>query len=391
MEQHILFISLGCLFFMGLLADYVGHKTHLPRITLLILTGLIVGQSGFNLVPVTLQSWYEFLASMALTMVAFLLGGTLSIESLKEYGKEIVLVSLIVVIVTSSIILISMLLLGVGFILALMLAGISAATAPAATQDVVRQSGIDNKFTKILLGIVAIDDAWALILFSGFLVIAKGWSGDGGEFIFQTAVWEIGGSFALGLCLGLPAAYLTGRIQKGEPIQSEALGLVFLCAGLAIWLEVSFLLAGIVLGATIRNLAKHHQSAFHEIEHIEWPFMILFFILAGATLNLSSLLDVSTIGVVYIGLRFFSRPFGGWISGKALGYGAKHGAWYGVALLPQAGVAMGMAIVASNHFPELRDSILTIAIASTVVFELIGPIFTMMAINRSVNQAEKNL
>ena len=97
---------------------------------------------------------------------------------------------------------------------------------------------------KTLLGIVAIDDAWALIIFSGLLIVAKSIVGDGFLLIAKSLVWEVGGAMLIGLILGLPAAYLTGRIQSGEPIQSEALGLVFICAGLSIWLDVSFLLAG---------------------------------------------------------------------------------------------------------------------------------------------------
>ena len=152
-----------------------------------------------------------------------------------------------------------------------------------------------------------------LIIFSLLLVVAKATVGDGSYSILSNSLWEIGGAIGIGLAVGLPAAALTGRLQDGEPIQAEALGIVFLCAGLAIWLEVSFLLAGMIAGATVVNLAEHHNRPFHEIEHIEWPFMILFFVLAGASFHLASLQLIGVVGLTYIVLRTFSRIAGGWV------------------------------------------------------------------------------
>lgn len=96
----------------------------------------------------------------------------------------------------------------------------------------------------------------------------------------------------LGVLLGFPAAYLTGRIRTGRPMLMEALGLVFLCGGIAIWLDVSFLIASIVMGAVVANFARHHEYPFHEIENIEWPFMTIFFVLAGASLELDMITQI---------------------------------------------------------------------------------------------------
>lgn len=149
-----------------------------------------------------------------------------------------------------------------------------------------RQTGATGPFAETLLAVVAVDDAWGLVVFSLLLAMAKGIAGDGTLAILGNGLWKLGGALAVGAVVGLPAAFLTGRLKSGEPMQAEALGLVFLCAGLAIWLGVSFLLAGMVAGAIVVNLAKHHSRPFHEIEHIEWPFMVFFFVLAGASLHL---------------------------------------------------------------------------------------------------------
>ena len=187
----------------------------------------------------------------------------------------------------------------------------------------------------------------------------------------------------LGAAIGIPAAYLTGRLSGGDPLRIEALGLVFFTAGAAIWAEVSYLLAGMTAGALIASLARHHKRAFHEIEHIEWPFVILFFILAGATFDPAALAQAGWIGAGFVVLRIAGRALGGWVGAGLSGIPVRDGGWYGLALLPQAGIAVGMALVAGEAFPAHEATILTIAVASTVLFELTGPALTAMAARRA--------
>ncbi len=382
MSLHTLFLVLGCVLLIGLLTDELGRRTRMPRVSLLILFGIAIGPSGLDLIPSELREWREFLAAMALTMVAFLLGGQLSFTTLRIHGKVILSASLMVIISTAAVVGLGLVAIGLSVTMALLLAGISTATAPAATQDVVKQTGAKGPFTTILLGIVAVDDAWGIIVFSLLLVTAKSLAGQAGTEVLLQGLWEIGGAAFIGLALGLPAAFLTGRLQKGEPIQLEALGLVFLCAGVAIWLEVSYLLAGIVLGACIVNLAQHHNRPFHEIEHIEWPFMVFFFVLAGASVELDIILEIGLIGAGYILLRIFGRLIGAWIGAKLSNAEKLHARWLGWALMPQAGVALGMAIVAANQFPANGQTILAVTVGATVIFELFGPFLTMLALSK---------
>ena len=382
MDIHFALLTLGGLLLVGLLTDEIGRRTRLPRVTLLIVFGAAAGPAGFDLLSRAFQNYYEFLASVALTMVAFLLGGKLSLTALRSHGKTILAVSLTVVILTALLVSIGLIAVGTPIPIALLLGGIAIATAPAATQDVVRQSGAKGPFTEVLLGVVAVDDAWGLIVFSVLLVMAKAIAGDGTQAVLGHGMWELGGSLAVGAAVGLPAAYLTGRLKRGEPMQAEALGLVFLCAGLAIWLGVSFLLAGMVAGALVANLAKHHSRPFHEIEHIEWPFMVLFFVLAGASLRPDSLYGIGMIGVVYLVLRTVARVIGGWVGGTVARAPVLHRRWIGLALVPQAGVALGMALVAADHFPDIGETVLAVTIGTTVMFELVGPFLTQLALRR---------
>ena len=375
-----MFLTLGAMFIIGLGAHLIGQRTPVPRVTLLLVSGLIAGQMGW--IPERITQSYEFLSITALTFVAFLLGGALKLDTLRVTGRRVFAISICIVLVTVALVSIGLIALGVEPGLAVVLAGIATATAPAATTDVIRQSGITNDFTKTIEGVVAVDDAWGLLAFSLCLSFAVVGLAGSAEVEGVSVVREIGGAVVLGLVIGLPGALLTGRIGDGEPLEVEALALVFLTAGLALWAEVSFLIAGMVAGAVIVNLASHHERAFHEIEHIQWPFMVLFFLLAGALLELEALQQVGLLGLVFMVLRIAARIIGGWI-GAGLGKAPpEERVYYGAALLPQAGVAVGMALIAAGSLPDYADQIIALTIGTTIAFELFGPVLTLWALRR---------
>lgn len=376
-------ITLGGLFLIGLVTDLLGRRTPLPRVTLLLVIGFLIGPSVLDVLPNLSEEWFPLLADMALVMIGFLLGGKLTTALLRKQGHRVLWISIAVTVLTAVAVLTGLLLVGFRLEVALMLAGIATATDPAATVDVAREVKAKGQFTRTLQGIVAVDDAWGLIVFSLMLAAALALTGrGGGNAILMSAAWEIGGAVVVGVILGIPMAYLTGRIAAGEPTLIEALGVVLLCGGVALWLEVSYLLAAMVLGAVVANLAHHHKRPFHAIEGIEWPFMILFFVLAGASLRVESLAGVGVLGLAYVILRTMGRFLGAWAGAALSGAGPLYRRWMGMALLPQAGVALGMALVATQRFPELSAIILPVVVGATVVFEAIGPVLTRWALVR---------
>ncbi|MCO6406670.1 cation:proton antiporter [Hoeflea alexandrii] len=382
MANSEILIAVGILFLAGLLLDKVGRIVHVPRVTLLILLGAVVGPPLLDWLPHDFNKSDEFYAPTALTMVAFLLGGSLSPETLKSHGREIMIISLTLVAVSVAVVATGLWLIGLPVGIAVLLGGMSAATDPAATHDVITQAGAKGRFATNLLGIVAIDDAWGLLAFSMAMTLAGIMVDQNATMALIHGATEVGGAIALGLAIGLPAAFLTGRIKPGEPTLIEAIGLVFLCAGLALHFQVSFLLTGMVCGTTIVNLARHHDRPFHEIERIEWPFMLLFFVMAGASLKTGNLMEVGYICIAYFILRAFARLLGGWAGGRLAGLPHHESRMTGLGLMPQAGVAIGMALVASERFPEIGELLLAVAVASTIAFELIGPFLTQTAIRR---------
>lgn len=382
-DTAVVLITIGGLMMAGLLTDLLGRYTALPRVTLLILFGFSIGPSGLDLLPTLSPELIKFLSNTALVMIGFLIGGSITVTSLQVYGRKVMTISIFMVLATLVIVTFGLYLTGLPLALALLLAGIAAATDPAATADVINESRAKGPFTQTLLGIVAIDDAWGLIAFTLVLTVANLLYGNGDvTSILLRGGWDIGGAFLLGVGLGVPMSYLSGRLADGKPLQVEAIGMVFLCGGSALWLEVSFIFAAMVMGSVVANLATHHKRAFHEIEGIEWPFLLLFFVLSGASLNLDSLGLAGVTLIAYLILRTAGRLTGSWLGGAFTHDPWRDRVWLGLATLPQAGVALGMGLVAAQQFPELAELLTTVVVAASIAFEVIGPIFTRLAIQR---------
>ncbi len=376
-------LALGGILLLGLVTSTLGRRTFLPRVTLLLIFGVIIGKDLLDIIPSVFSDRFEIIADMALLMVGFLLGGKLTIRSLRKTADQILWISISAAIITAIIVSLGLIAIGVSHEIAILLGCIASATAPAAVLDVVTESNYKGPFSDLLLSIVALDDAWALMLFGIGLSIVTAINGDGETALPIFAILkEIGGAVILGTLIGLPAAYLTGRIKPGQPILTEALGVVFVAGGLAMMFDVSFLLTSMVMGAVIANFAKHHEYPFHVIEDIEWPFMVIFFVLAGASIELNAIKDIGLIGLVYILCRAIGKYFGALLGGFCSKASKQTKRWMGVALLPQAGVAIGMALVASKNFPEYRQILLSVIISSTIFFEIIGPVFSRMAVQR---------
>ena len=376
-------LAIGALLLLALAVDFLGRRTFLPRVTLLLALGILMGDSVLGLIPDSLSHRFDLITSVALLMIGFLLGGQLTAKSLKQCGRQLGWISVTASVGTAAVVALALTFLSIPSEIALLLGCVAAATAPAATVDVVLESGVNNRFSRLLLAIVTIDDVWALLLVSLVLSLVANPEGQGMASSLLTTLYEAGGAVLLGAVIGLPAAYLTGRIRPGQPMLTEALGLVFLCGGAALWFQVSFLLAAITMGAVIANFARHHEYPFHEIENIERPFMALFFILAGASLELGLLSEIGLVGAIYFTARAAGKLAGSWLGATLSQAQPAVRNWMGLALLPQAGVAIGMALLISNRFPEYRQMILSIVISTTVVFEIVGPVFTRMALRKS--------
>jgi len=267
-----------------------------------------------------------------------------------------------------------LLLLGFAPPLAIALAAISVATDPAAVSESIRERGDTRLRARLLLGIVAIDDAWGVLTF-GLAMALLGWLlTNEPDTALWHAGWELGGAILLGSLLGLPMAWLTGRLSPGRPTQVEAIAVILLLAGLSSWWQVSEILTAMVAGVWVANGSSHHTQSFREVEYIEWPFLVFFFVLSGASIQLDALDQALGLTLAYLALRLLGRFVGGWLGVRLAPLRNQVlPPTLGLALTPQAGVAIGMALLASERYPNELTHLLPAVITSTLVFEALGP------------------
>lgn len=382
-QPFVLILTVGLLLLAGMVTEFISQKIRIPRVTVLILCGVLIGPSVLDLLPPASEHWHMVVSEIALLMVGFLLGGKLSLAAMRDYGSQVLWISVFEVLGVAAVVFAGLMLAGVRLELALLVAGIAPASAPAAITNVVEELRAKGRFTDTLLGIVAIDDAWGLIMFSLMLAAASVVSGSGDVLAgLLMGGRELGGALLVGGLLGIPATWLANRIRAQEPMQAEALGFVLVCGGVAIWLQASYLLAAMVMGMVVTNKATS-DAPFESIRELEWPIMILFFVLAGASLEIAELPRIGLIGVVYILLRTAGLVAGAWLGGSLSKASGTVKRWMGLAIMPQAGVALGMALVAGNRFPEIRETILPLIIGTTVVFELVGPVLARLSLAKS--------
>lgn len=392
-------LTLGGIFLLGILTDYLGPWIRLPRISYLLLIGLALGPLGLDILsPSDKHQWLGVAADIALVMVGFLLGGHFTRDAMREHGKVVMWFSLAITLASVMVVFFGMLMFGASVEVAILLAGISTATDPAAVIDIIKETRSKGAFSKTLIGIVAIDDALGLIAFSILLAVVHAINGGAGWEHIWISLWEIGGALIIGGVLGflmsrtLYNLYFEDCPRQKDRVFMETLGFVLLCGGIAIYLKVSFLLSSMILGMVVVNsIPRQCVQVFHAIEGIVWPFLTLFFVFAGASLQPESLPQIGMIGLGYVLFRALGRVLGGWMGGCIAKTEKSMKHWMGMALMPQAGIALGMALVAVQQFPHLREIILPIVVGSTVLFQIVGPILTRMALLRvkEVDHAEE--
>ncbi len=388
-ESFNFLLTLGLLFLVGLSCHELGRRTHVPRVTLLLVVGALASPQVLDLVPGGAHALFPQVSQIALCMVGFLLGEQFIHSQLHRSGRIVWSITLLQALATAVVVFLALIAIGVSPVLALLLAGIAPTTAPAATVDVVHEGEFSGDLPGVLLEVVAIDDAIGIVLFGICLSIAQTINGDAANFQFVDALWEVVGAVLIGGALGWPMAKLTGRLSPGEPTLIEALGFVLLCGGLAELLHCSYLLACITMGAVVANVASHHDRPFHAIEGISTPFLIIFFLMAGFQFDPGAMLAIGAAGGVYILARTAGKVGGGYLGARLGGADPVLTRAVGWCLLPQAGVALGLALMAAQTFPELATPLLSLLVGSTILFELVGPLITRRALEHADRAASR--
>ena len=384
----------------GLLLSRLAKKLNLPAVTAYLIAGLLLGpyclgalnlfSLGFNTAEEVAS--LDIVSQVALGFIAFTIGNEFRLEQLKHMGRQAITVGVLQAVVTTLVV--DAALVALHFInpalisipSAITLGAIAAATAPAATLMVVRQYKADGPLTKLLLLVVAIDDAVGLVLFSASFGVAVAL--ESGSVSLATVLVEPLVEIVLSLALGTIAGWLLYRVEKYFHSRSKRLsisiGFVLLTVGLSmvefeaagIRFGFSLLLVCMMTGTVFCNICGFSEELMSRVDGWTAPLFVLFFVLSGAELNLKILSNpvVLLIGLVYIVFRSAGKYVGAYASCAITRCSEKIKKHLGVTLLPQAGVALGMALTAQ----QLADGavVRSVILFSVLVYELVGPTLT---------------
>ena len=398
MKEILLCLSFALI--VGLLMSRIAKKVGLPAVTAYLITGLLIGPFvlgrlriagvGFN--SLDQVEAFSIISQVALGFIAFAIGNEFRLHDLKSMGKQAITVGILQAVITTIVVDIALVLLHyinpsiISLSSAITLGAIAAATAPAATLMVVRQYKAEGPLTKLLLMVVAIDDAVGLIVFALSFGIATAL--ESGAISITSVLVEPIMEIVLSCVLGVVAGYVLTILEKYFHSRSKrmslAVGFVLLTTGLSmmefdvsgVHLGFSLLLVCMITGTVFCNTCEASEELMGRVERWTSPLNVLFFIISGAELDLNILTNpmVLLIGIVYIAFRSTGKISGAYISCKMTHCKEEIQKHLGITLLPQAGVALGMAATAAS----LSDGAIVrnIVLFSVLVYELVGPTLT---------------
>ena len=360
-----------------------------PAVTAYILLGVLIGPEIFSLISERVLNISDLIANITLSIIAFSLGRNFSKENFSKIGKSVIYISILEA--TGAFLCVTLalfFLLGQPLYVSLIFGGISSATAPMATVMVTREYRARGVLTNTLLGVVAIDDAWCLIIFCISLAIAKGLVKPGIRGISLISpifhsILEIGGAFAVGLVVALIFSYFSRYIKKREEILIYVLGFILLNAGISTYFHFSVLLTNMFFGAVLVNINKDSFKFFDALKTVDSLFYLFFFVLAGANLEITLLRKLELMGLFYFVFRIIGKIAGASLGGHLSKAPASVKKYLGWGLIPQAGVALGVALIAKTEFPEIGGIIFTTIVATTIIYEITGPFCTKYALTKA--------
>ena len=388
-------LALSIAMAVGLLMSRFIRLIRLPNVTAYLIAGLLVGPYVLNVLSPELNSELAIISDVALGFIAYSIGSEFKMTYLKEIGVKPMVITLFEGCTASLFVFATLLVLGQPLPLCLALGAIAAATAPAATLMVVRQYKANGPVTKMLLPVVAMDDALGLMLYAIMMAIAR--TIERGTALTVTTLLlkpmgEILGSLALGVALGLVLVYVLRFFHSRGNKLALTIMMVFAAVGLSSMWGLSSLLVCMMLGATMVNLCSQSNVMLEQCDRFTPPLFLLFFVLSGANLDLSVLPTVGMVGVAYVLARALGKSLGGTMGAVVEKCDRNIVKYLGLTLIPQAGVAIGMARMSMTALPEYGAVINAVVLSGTLIYELTGPVITKIALTRAGEiKSEKKL
>ena len=395
MEMNLV-LAIGIIIVIGFLGGLVTEKIKFPRITGYIIIGLLLSPSLLNVISAETIENLDIVTNIALGVIAFLIGGSLRLEPIRKLGKSIAWITIFQslgtwLIVTLLLVFLSPLILDIPsatwsqtyFPLALIIGAISSATAPAAVMAIIHEYKASGPLTTTLMAVVALDDAIAVIAFAVALGVLQPLVNGAGGISFSQMLGvpflHIAEAIAIGILFGFTLIYIAKLVKTPDLLLVLVLGMILLGDGVAELLGISAILTNMVAGFIVINRAKKREI-FLVVERIEEVVYAMFFVLAGLHFDLGAMKSAGILALLIVLGRSLGKYFGT-RAGATISHapsGVKK--YLGLALLPKAGVTIGLVLLAKRAFPTLGVIMVNAVLASVIINELIAPLLTKYAI-----------
>ena len=381
----IVLLSLSVILLAGFLLTRITKLAKLPNVTGYIIAGVLIGPYVLNLIPHEMADGMGFVSDIALAFIAFGVGRFFKKEAFQETGFGIIVITLLESLLPGIIVTLSMhYIFHLSWSFCLLLGTIATATAPASTMVTIRQYHARGNFVNTLLQVVAFDDAVCLIAFStaSAFVNASAGSNISASEIVLPVVYNIG-ALVIGFISGAILSKLMTPKRSEDNRLILTISLLLGIAGLCAAVDISPLLSCMLFGTTYINMTKD-KELYKQVERFTPPILSIFFVVSGMSLDISSFSTLGVIGISYFIIRIAGKYLGAYL-GCIIAKTTKEVRNYlGLALIPQAGVAIGLAFLGQRILPkDMGNILLTIILSSSVLYELVGPACAKVALIHS--------
>ena len=392
-SKYLLLIYLTIGLFLCLIAGKIVKQFKLPNVTGYILMGLLAGivfgthriEALFGEdVAAELVTTFDLVKDLATGFIAFSIGSEFEFKYIKKLGKAPIVIACLESFGAVVFVAVAMFFATGDIQLSLVMGAIAAATDPAATILVARQYKAKGPVTQTLIPVVAIDDATALMMYGICVALAKAITGTFSVMTLLEPVKEIFGSLLFGIILGIAFSILikfyTGRGNR----LAITIAMVSLCVSVSHIhvLDFSPLLACMAMSVTVVNTSHYWEPVFEQMDRMTPPIFMMFFLVTGAGMDISILPTIGIMGAVYIIFRVIGKLMGAFLGGKLSHAHPDVQKYLGFGLIPQAGVAIGLAMMCGSVVPNYARQITAVVVCGTIIYELLGPILTKMILTK---------
>lgn len=395
-------ISIALMLFLGFLMTRLTKKLRLPNVTAYIVTGILIGPYCLDLIPQTVIGGMDFLSDIALAFIAFSTGEFFKLSTLRKNGMKVVVITVLEALMATVVVfLVTYFILGVDLAFSIVLAALASATAPASTVMTIRQTGAHGDFVDTLLQVVALDDVVGLIAYSVAislaLALSMGSAALSAGSILQPIAMNLG-VFLLGGLFGMFLKWLMPKKRSNDNRLIISVSLLFAFCGICAMLDVSPLLGCMSMGTVYINVTND-EKLFKQLNYFTPPILLLFFVRSGLSFKLDALVNTSAavgstpllvVGVVYFFMRIVGKYLGAFLGCKIVRKPKETSNYLGLALIPQAGVAIGLAALGARTLGgETGVALETVILASSVLYELVGPACAKLSLYLSKSYSSK--